>query len=130
MLGQSITPTGVFSSSHERCSKFDWARILAALVLQKAKSGLGMMGLKQWKGNRHFLSYLGRSDQLLLPLNMNELILCISDTDHMVFLVKVADVPLSLHFALLHKFSVFFLPCLQCAVTVFSSSVSGVALNF
>lgn len=23
MLGQSITPTGVFSSSHERCSKFD-----------------------------------------------------------------------------------------------------------
>lgn len=101
-----------------------WARILAALVLQKAKSGLGMMGLKQWKGNRHFLSYLGRSDQLLLPLNMNELILCISDTDHMVFLVKVADVPLSLYFALLHKFSLFsFYPVcnvlLQCSAPVY-----------
>lgn len=84
-----------------------WARILAALVLQKAKSGLGMMGLEQGKGNRHFPFYLGRSDLLLLLLNMNELILCTSDTDHMVFLVKVADVPFLLHFALLHKFSLF-----------------------
>lgn len=66
----------------------DWARILAAPVLQKAKSGQGMMGLEQWQGNRHFLSYLGRSDLLLLLLNMNELILCTSVTDHMVFLVK------------------------------------------
>lgn len=106
------------------------ARILAALVLQKAKSGLGMMGLEQWKGNRHLLSYIGRSDLLLLLLNMNELILHTSVTDHMVFLVKVADVPLLLCFALLHKFFVFFLPCLQWAVIVFSSSVSGYCPEF
>lgn len=66
-----------------------------------------MMGLEQGKRNRHFPFYLGRSDLLLLLLNMNELILCTSDTDHMVFLVKVADVSFLLHFALLHKFSLF-----------------------
>lgn len=88
------------------------ARALAAPVLQKAISGLEIWfgddragGLEL--GNRHFPSYLGRSDLLLLLLNMNELILCTSDTDHMVLLVNVADVPLLLCFALLHKFSVF-----------------------
>lgn len=82
-------------------------------VLQKAKSGLeiwfGDGGVEL--GNRHFPSYLGsylgRSDLLLLLLNMNELIPCTSDTDHMVPLVNVADVPLLLCFALLHKFSLF-----------------------
>lgn len=136
MLGLSKTPTGVFSSSSIWCpvmksalSLTVQARILAAPVLQKAKPGLGMMGLEQWKGNRHFLSYLGGSDLLLLLLNMNELVLHTSVTDHMVFLVKVADVPLLLCFALLHKFSLFsFYPV--CNVIVFSSSVSGYSPEF
>lgn len=89
---------------------------MAAPVLQKAKSGLEIWfgddragGVEL--GNRHFPSYLGsylgRSDLLLLLLNMNELIPCTSDTDHMVLLVNIADVPLLLCFALLHKFSLF-----------------------
>lgn len=62
---------------------------------------------------------------------MNGLILLSSDTDHMVFLVKVADVLLLLCFALIHKFSLFsFCLSVQWAVILLILCVSGYYPNF